>query len=607
MAPAAAVLFLTGCGTISSQGPGSVRSPAPSSVHTPVSMKTNSRSRSAAPSPTITDAGSLHLAAIGSLHLLSGTSLAVQSVQFVAPDTAFAVASGTSGHELLTTTNGGVAWRGLAAPAGLAGVDMTSDQTGWTTTCQTSGCLKPNALYHTTNGGQTWNQAALPKPGDVIDALDFATPQTGWLELAQQTGGLTVPVLYRTTNGGSTWSPESLPSTAASPWPAQLDFVNAHLGWLLVNAEPATGSEQKWLYRSENGGKSWTQIASSQAKTLPVGGYSSSMTFFNATVGYISLARGPLLKTTDGGQHWTAINAVPFDPEAFGPLNGLSFTSPATGYTVLGGVIWRTVDGGTHWDPLYPALEPMGPVSFASPNDGLAVGFNGNYNALLDTRDGGHSWEPVGSQVMQTVSMVNLNTVWGIGYTKTGVDSVLTSQDGGLKMNPVGTPPGVYPSAVATASPRNAWMIGTTQGQEAMFHTTNGGAQWTKQPLPFSAQGIAALPPNNLWSVAGTAQVSYLYHSTNGGATWSQYRIPVIGSNPGAATNIEFLNPQFGWFWSPNAIYTTRDGGKTWSVETGPSNTEIGGVDFISVQQGWVSNAQGLYETTNGGRTWIPQ
>ncbi|OJW79627.1 MAG: hypothetical protein BGO69_12930 [Bacteroidetes bacterium 46-16] len=86
-----------------------------------------------------------------------------------------------------------------------------------------------------------------------------------------------------------------------------------------------------------------------------------------------------------------------------------------------------------------------------------------------------------------------------------------------------------------------------------------------------------------------------------------------------------FLNPQKGWVTNPyynyqnpnqfGQVWTTNDGGTTWTKIFDSSTTFIRCVGFTDTQHGWFGNLEGLpytpdtnflYETADGGHTWSP-
>jgi len=75
--------------------------------------------------------------------------------------------------------------------------------------------------------------------------------------------------------------------------------------------------------------------------------------------------------------------------------------------------------------------------------------------------------------------------------------------------------------------------------------------------------------------------------------------------------SIEFVGPRDGWAHNMEALWRTRDGGKTWDIVTIPLHN-LSACHFESPDLGWilVSSDQPpalLYRTSDGGKTWLKQ
>ena len=88
-----------------------------------------------------------------------------------------------------------------------------------------------------------------------------------------------------------------------------MQFVNAQDGWVLADfGGGAAGSEGVNLFRTTDGGQTWSLVASAPG-TLPLQGIKSGMGWISATTGWItgSIANPNvfyLYRTQDGGVSW---------------------------------------------------------------------------------------------------------------------------------------------------------------------------------------------------------------------------------------------------------------------------------------------------------------
>lgn len=131
--------------------------------------------------------------------------------------------------------------------------------------------------------------------------------------------------------------------------------------------------------------------------------------FLNKDVGFIAgasqsdegKAHARILKTTDGGATWRAV----FDSPRAGDNNWkLAFPSSKVGYATImsyaapasaaRGYVVKTEDGGEHWRPLVVTRDhdwvPYG-INFVSDDHGWVGGASGGF----ETTDGGESWHRV--------------------------------------------------------------------------------------------------------------------------------------------------------------------------------------------------------------------
>jgi photosystem II stability/assembly factor-like uncharacterized protein len=92
-------------------------------------------------------------------------------------------------------------------------------------------------------------------------------------------------------------------------------------------------------------------------------------------------------------------------------------------------------------------------------------------------------------------------------------------------------------------------------------------------------------------------------------------RLVEVGTLPETSNyptqSIQFLSDKDGYAWNMDALWKTRDGGKTWMPVRLP-NSQLGSVHFESFNNGWIDSSDpgkdgNLYRTNDGGQTWIKQ
>ncbi|HUI30808.1 MAG TPA: YCF48-related protein [Candidatus Acidoferrales bacterium] len=126
-------------------------------------------------------------------------------------------------------------------------------------------------------------------------------------------------------------------------------------------------------------------------------------------------------------------------------------------------------------------------------------------------------------------------------------------------------------------------------------------AQWNwtwRNPTPTGSwiNNVWRFSANELMAVTDEA----LMHTTNGGATWTL--------SPGGGYEIFFADANHGWICSGDSVGYTTDHGTTWVwVNTGwvTSPDYLTAMCFVSTTTGWVCGTSGIIlKTTDGGITW---
>jgi len=157
---------------------------------------------------------------------------------------------------LATTTNAGASWTDVT-PGGLSAVDIRAaffldSSHGWI--ISTAGLVPSTSasarIYSSHDGGKHWDTGSLTVAvsgfGLGPSYLTFIDPQHGWLVLDEGShGGSSVAKLYRTVNGGETWTESAIPQSA----PVRFADIN--------NGVSAGGPAERGIFISRDGGQTW--------------------------------------------------------------------------------------------------------------------------------------------------------------------------------------------------------------------------------------------------------------------------------------------------------------------------------------------------------------
>jgi len=166
-------------------------------------------------------------------------------------------------------------------------------------------------IYRTQDGGKEWQPVSACKVQAEIDgltktidcqfsAVHFPSAQVGYVAA----GSIYIKDLFfvfKTTDGGLHWKPSNVPDTEGAA--EDIVFTDLNVGYVRAGS-PESGR----LFRTTNGGDSWTGVGASPG---------DAMKFIDPEVGW-SFQYNKLSFTTNGGTRWTSRTfAFPTSTRAF--------------------------------------------------------------------------------------------------------------------------------------------------------------------------------------------------------------------------------------------------------------------------------------------------
>jgi hypothetical protein len=175
-------------------------------------------------------------------------------------------------------------------------------------------------------------------------------------------------------------------------------------------------------------------------------------------------AKGALISTRDGGQHWglTDISDEPIS---------LFFLNDSLGWMATPRGVWSSSDGGQTWKKVEGLKKGILEVYFLNPLHGYAIGFP---KAVYETANGGKSWTKLAAAdkpqtgvenvVYECISFQGQNGIIAGNATPLGADE---------------TPAWLNPKEVRLHRERKSTLI--------VLETKDGGANW--EPFTASAYG----------------------------------------------------------------------------------------------------------------------
>lgn len=295
------------------------------------------------------------------------------------------------------------------------------------------------------------------------------------------------------------------------------------------------------------------------AQFPPVSGPLRGVDFRGADAGWIAGPSGTVLRTTNAGADWIAVES-----DALYNLNAVSFGSETVGVAVgEGGTILRTTDGGTTWLVVRTDwLDVLRDIRMFDASTGIAVGANPIFQPFVaKTTDSGASWD--------------------------FASFYINGSEGGL-----------FGIDFVDAS---TWFAAATlfDGTGSVVRSTNGGTGWT--PVLASGSGCLDLDVASSSVIVAVTATGTCARSTNGGAGWS-FRATGAG---GALRGVAFGDGAVGVAVGDGGrIVRTEDAGFSWVTQSSGAIEDLFGVYVVDPWIGTVAGEnQTVLHTVTGGET----
>ena len=272
-------------------------------------------------------------------------------------------------------------------------------------------------IWKTENAGRTWAPLSDRLP-PAIGAIAIApsSPDTIYVGTGQVAPRYDIAAgrgLYKSVDGGRSWTPIGLADTQhiGAIWVDPHDANTVVVGALGPLFAP---SGDRGIYRSSDGGRTWTHVLAIDPSTGVVDLASDPgrpgllyaaawqarlepwLSYFTPIVG-----RGSAIyRSSDGGRSWARLAGGGWPQGPLGRIGLAVAHSPAgtrlyaTVDSATSGGVWRSDDGGEHWRRVNDDADTFGNWYFSrltvdprDPNTLYAMG-----QSIRRSRDGGETW-----------------------------------------------------------------------------------------------------------------------------------------------------------------------------------------------------------------------
>ncbi len=532
---------------------------------------------------------------------------------------------GAAGGGVWKSSDGGAKWKPVfdKEPVGAIGavaIDPTNDRTVWVGTGESNprnDVSYGDGVYKTTDGGKTWTNVGLRDTRYISRILiDPSDPQHVIVgALGDVFANSSARGVYVTYDGGKTWSktlavgPQSgVSDLAMSPKAPNVIYA----GIWEFQRRPWTfhsGGRKDGLYRSTDGGKTWTRLTGGGLPSGITGriGLAVAPSDPNRIYALIESKHGILWRSDDGGTTWTLVSSNTLVDQRPFYFSHISVDPNDPDHVITASTsLAESTDGGKHFKAIARDVHGDYHAIWIAPDNPrrIIVGEDGGY-AL--TVDGGKTWAfwanlPIGQFYRVGLGNDNPYTICGGLQDNNSYCGPSNSLDQAGNANAswyavVQDDDGQW----AIPDPRNANFI-WSDGQDGALFVFNR----TSREYLFAQPYFTSVQQD--YDIA-TSPYRFNWESPIGFAPWDG-RIAWFGGN------VVFQSSDGGVHWKPISPDLTRNDKAHQQPAGGPITHDVTGAEYtdtildiegspVSRGEIWVGTDDGLVQMTrDGGAHW---
>jgi photosystem II stability/assembly factor-like uncharacterized protein len=496
-------------------------------------------------------------------------------------------------------------------------------------------------IFKTTDGGENWS---LLWDGDSLaryliidpDNTNILYVSTGIFDreayngdyLQNDPGGLGV---IKSIDGGLTWSTINQGLGALFVGSLRMHPTDSQTLFAATSTNDSTDEANNGLYKTTNGGDTWTQVIEGYALTAV--NFAPS----NPDILYAGGMQG-FYKSTDGGDTWTSYRKDNLETWGTDGVNG-GFPIDVTVHpedadmvyaNAYGGGVLRSTDGTKTWQLWSAGFSGAILYDMDVPSYDSSTVYVAGRSGPFESTDYGSTWTGIANynttvNEWMTIS-VHDNDPNIIFVAVEGDVTIYRSDDAGDSFTQVEEDFTIDSGVKCFAyAPTDENIVYAGVGMGDLYPTeTYQGTPTGKGFLKSSDKGLTftevstdltdvnwreiIVDPNDA-NTAYAATSSGLYKTTNGGTNWTRYSD--LGDKILADVIIDFENSYFVVSEMFGGIWTSSDAGTTW---TGPHNTGMNsGNPYVAAMVFDPDNDDviyaaetysGVYKSTDNGKTW---
>lgn len=488
-------------------------------------------------------------------------------------------------------------------------------------------------VYRTTNGGNTWNQILFIS--DITGFIDMAIHPSNsnivyassWERIRRpemrQYGGATSG-LHRSLDGGDTWNEMTtgLPSNPSEKGRISIDISQSNPNVLYARYADANGSIQG-VYRTTNGGDSWTQMNSSQLTNVGFHWWFRGIYVDPTDENTIYNVDFVVQKSTDGGANWSSAF-----PNVHVDQHAMAFNASVGGEVLLGndgGFYKSTNDGASSVKDNTLPITQFYRFYVDPQNINKIYGGTQDNNTIRTTTGGTDDWDPIygGDGFQPIVDHDNTNVIYALSQngnlgksTNDGASfsSALNGIQGGDRNN--------WDTPIAM-DPQNSQVL--YYGTQRVYKTTNAAGNWTAiSPDLTNGPGGGNLSFGTIISIEVSPFDSDLiyvgtddgnvWRTDDGGINWNNLSatlpdrwVTKVKVNPFETDKVYITLSGYRYGEDDGHVYYSEDRGENWiDITTNLPDIPVNDIEIALFQGILVATDIGVLVTDTAGGNWQP-
>lgn len=542
------------------------------------------------------------------------------------------------GDGIYRSGNGGVSWETKGLPdvgsIGKVLIDPNDDNTVFV------GAMGPlfrddtnRGVYRTTDGGTTWDQVLFVS--DIAGVIDMAIHPTdgdivyaaSWERIRRpefrQYGGAGSG-LHRSVDGGDTWveMTSGLPTNPTQKGRISIDISESNPNVLYARYADANGSIQG-VYRTANGGDSWTEVNSSQLNNIGFHWWFRGIFVDPTDENTIYNVDFVVQKSTDGGNNWSgAFPNVHVDQHA------MAFNANAPGEVLLGndGGFYKSTNNGTS-----SVKDNSLPITqfyrfYVDPQDMNKLYGGSQDNSTIRTTTGGtNDWSFIygGDGFQPLVDANNSNVIYALSQNGNLGKSINNGASFSSATNGISNGDRNNWDTPIAMDPDDSQIL--YYGTERVYRTTNAAGVWapispdlTNGPgggnLSFGTIiSIDVSPANSDIIYAGTDDGN-VWVTEDGGTNWNNISatlpdrwVTKVKADPIFEDNVYVTFSGYRYGEDDGHVFFSDNRGATWSdITTNLPDIPVNDIERTSFQGILIATDIGVLQTDFEGGNWVP-